>query len=279
MKAGRGSSWQNADGYDSAARQPVVPESPYPCIRCGYDLRACSIDGECPECGTPVGRTRRTIYIQGDTLIVHPSTVLPQRCFRTNEVIADAKAGSTRLMMEAIFIGRITLPILAGVLACLAIGEFKVELIVAGGITAAASVAHTAYLQHAATFDRLKLHLSSQGWREIFQRSAHRDRWSMWALAVLGAAIGMFGIVRGPGLPSIIQLVAVCLTPPAFAAAYFVMRLRPYRFVLRNDNYVELSGCGEPYIQQCVDDGAVHIRCGGAMRAAKHNEVNDSAKA
>lgn len=33
-----------------------------PCIKCWYDLRTLRVDERCPECGTPVSRTRRSLF-------------------------------------------------------------------------------------------------------------------------------------------------------------------------------------------------------------------------
>lgn len=33
---------------------PVIRESPYRCIACGYDLSGTAIGGQCPECGRPI---------------------------------------------------------------------------------------------------------------------------------------------------------------------------------------------------------------------------------
>lgn len=42
--------------------EPEVIEHSTPCIRCWYDLRSLSTRERCPECGTPVSRTLRSLF-------------------------------------------------------------------------------------------------------------------------------------------------------------------------------------------------------------------------
>lgn len=43
----------------------LVASGSLPCIRCAYDLDRCSLDGVCPECGTPVARSRDSLWLEG----------------------------------------------------------------------------------------------------------------------------------------------------------------------------------------------------------------------
>lgn len=64
-------------------------EVPVPCTKCGYDLRATPIGGTCPECGQRVVASIKTVRVEGAYLVVRDGAILPNRCIKTNEPIAD----------------------------------------------------------------------------------------------------------------------------------------------------------------------------------------------
>lgn len=53
------------------------------CVRCGYNLRGLPSDGKCPECGTPIGRSRR-----GNILAAADSSWLAGLCRGLTLVVA-----------------------------------------------------------------------------------------------------------------------------------------------------------------------------------------------
>ena len=64
------------------------------CIRCGYNLRGLASDGQCPECGTPIERSRR-----GNILAAADSAWLAGLCRGLTLVIAAVAVHSAGLLL------------------------------------------------------------------------------------------------------------------------------------------------------------------------------------
>ena len=184
--------------------------SPIPCPSCGYDLRGTPLGGSCPECGLAVSVLRSGIHVEGKHLVVVDGAVLPQRCIKTNEPVAEPGRTKTLYWANPLILVAFLINAILGIVLYLVLRK-RCRI-----TYAMSSRMRTAYL-----YRRL---VAVMVWVRGF------------ALAIVGALKGRLELlVIGIGL----CLAGLILTL-AFTTVLNIAKYRDGRFYLR--------GCGKPFL-------------------------------